>query len=402
MNILDKYVFREISVSFIFCFAIFLVTGVVAGFLPILQKGMESGLEITIILFQVLASALPGTLVTVAPLSIAVGVLLGLGRMASDNEISAIKSSGISVTRLLPPVLVLGVFGFALSLFCTLYMIPKGIGEGKRLMYEALTKRIDAGIEERVFFNSLKNMILYVDQIDSATGLMSRIFIRESSRPDEVTTILAKKGKVATDPSGKFFVMDLRDGVVLKEDSRGDSAGNLSFESYVFKYPLSQINLEKERQSLEEMSISEIRERVRTIAKECENGTEQARAFHRRADTFARILILQRFVYPLSCIALTFISFPIGLINFGRGRLNNVSLGLVAIFAYYALTLAAERAARSYLVIPEIAIPAPPLIFIVFSIYFIHRVRKEQLPSIFSLAGNVLRKLRRPHIGNPV
>ena len=214
MKIIDKYVFREISVSFLFCFAIFLVTGVIAGFLPILQKGMESGLELTIVLFQALANALPGTLVTVAPLSIAVGILLGLGRMASDNEISAIKSSGISITRLLPPVLTLGFFGFCLSLLCTLVLIPKGISEGKRLMYEALTKRIDAGIEERVFFDSLKNMIMYVEQIDSSSGLMSRIFIRESSKPDDVTTILAKKGKVATDPEGKSFIMDLRDGVV--------------------------------------------------------------------------------------------------------------------------------------------------------------------------------------------
>ena len=395
MKIIDKYVFREISVSFLFCFAIFLVTGVIAGFLPILQKGMESGLELTIILFQALANALPGTLVTVAPLSIAVGILLGLGRMASDNEISAIKSSGISITRLLPPVLTLGCLGFCLSLLCTLVLIPKGISEGKRLMYEALTKRIDAGIEERVFFDSLKNMIMYVEQIDSSSGLMSRIFIRESSKPDDVTTILAKKGKVATDPEGKSFIMDLRDGVVLKEDSRGDSTGNLAFESYVFKYPLAQMNLEKEQKSLEELSISEIRERIQTITRETEDGTDQSRAFKRRADIFARILILQRFVYPFSCIALAFISFPIGLVNFGKGRLNNVSLGLVAIFGYYALTLAAERAARSYLIIPEIAVPAPPLLFVVFSVYLIDRVRRERLSTVASIFHKILVKCRR-------
>ena len=181
MKIIDIYVFREVSVSFLFCFAIFLITGLIAGFLPILQKGMESGLELTIVLFQALISALPGTLVTVAPLSISVGILLGLGRMSSDNEISAIKSSGISAVRLLPPVLALGCVGFSLSLLCTLILIPKGISEGKRLMQEALTKRIDVGIEERVFFDSLKNLILYVEHIDASTGLMRRIFIREFS-----------------------------------------------------------------------------------------------------------------------------------------------------------------------------------------------------------------------------
>ncbi|MCX5871800.1 MAG: LptF/LptG family permease, partial [Deltaproteobacteria bacterium] len=136
MKIIDRYVFLEVCVSFLFCFAIFLVTGMIAGFLPILQKGMESGLELTIILFQALVNALPGTLVTVAPLSISVGILLGLGRMASDNEVAAFKSSGVSIVRLLPPVMTLGVIGFALSLICTLVLIPKGISEGKRLMQE--------------------------------------------------------------------------------------------------------------------------------------------------------------------------------------------------------------------------------------------------------------------------
>jgi lipopolysaccharide export LptBFGC system permease protein LptF len=182
---------------------------------------------------------------------------------------------------------------------------------------------------------------------------------------------------------------------VLKEDSRGDSTGNLAFESYVFKYPLAQINLEKEQKSLEELSISEIRERIQTITRETGDGTDQSRAFKRRADIFARILILQRFVYPFSCIALAFISFPIGLVNFGKGRLNNVSLGLVAIFGYYALTLAAERAARSYLIIPEIAVPAPALFFIVFSVYLIDRVRRERLSTVAAIFDKVLAKCRR-------
>ena len=70
-------------------------------------------------------NALPGTLVTVAPLSISVGILLGLGRMASDNEIAAIKSSGVSIVRLLPPVLALGFLGFCLSMLCTLVSYSK-------------------------------------------------------------------------------------------------------------------------------------------------------------------------------------------------------------------------------------------------------------------------------------
>ncbi len=136
---------------FLFCFAVFLAAGLIAGFLPLLQKGMEAGLGLTLILFQVLISALPATLVTVLPLSLMIGILLGLGRMAADNEVAAIKSAGVSVLRLLPPVLFLGLIAFILSLVCTLSLIPKGVSAERRLMQEAVTQRADAGIEERTF-----------------------------------------------------------------------------------------------------------------------------------------------------------------------------------------------------------------------------------------------------------
>ena len=275
--IIARYVFREAVVSVLFCFAIFLITGLIAGFLPLLQKVMEvGGLDLTLILFLVLISALPGTLVTVLPLSMMIGILLGLGRMAADNEVAAIKSAGISILRLLPPVLLLGLIGFALSLVCTLILIPRGISDGRRLMQEAATKRADAGIEERTFFDSLKNLILYVETIDSATGVMSHVFIRESSQPDEVTTILAQKGKVAPDPSGKAFILNLRNGTILKEDRRGDSTGSLAFESYVFRYSLAQSGMETATKSFEEMSVAGIRNRVKAvIAEESTGGPEK-------------------------------------------------------------------------------------------------------------------------------
>jgi lipopolysaccharide export LptBFGC system permease protein LptF len=155
------------------------------------------------------------------------------------------------------------------------------------------------------------------------------------------------------------------------------------------------MSLEKEQKSLEEMSISEILQRVSVITAPKPQDTEQLKIFKLRVDTFARILILQRFVYPFSCIALALISFPIGLVSFGKGKLNNVSLGLIAIFVYYALTLAAERAARSYLVSPEIAVPFPPLLFVAASVYLIDQVRRERAPAFSSIFEKLLIKFGR-------
>ncbi|MGB6067469.1 MAG: LptF/LptG family permease [Desulfomonilaceae bacterium] len=396
--IINRYVFREVAVSVLFCFAVFLAAGLIAGFLPLLQKGMEAGLGLTLILFQVLISALPATLVTVLPLSMMIGILLGLGRMAADNEVAAIKSAGISVLRLLPPVLFLGLLAFILSLVCTLSLIPKGISAERRLMREAATQRADAGIEERTFFDSLKNLILYVEEIDSATGVMSRVFIRESSQPDEVTTILAQKGKVIPDPSGKAFILNLRNGTVLKEDRSGGSTGSLAFESYVYRYPLARAGMANPTKSFEEMSIAGVRDRVRKVMAKESTGNPAEIAYIHRVENFARILIAQRFIHPLACIALALIAFPLGVLNIGRSRLNNVPLGLVMIFIYYAFTLATERMARSGLAPPEFVLPLPPLVFIIVGAYFIRCVQMERIPWLARSLQTLILQVRRNRI----
>jgi lipopolysaccharide export system permease protein len=390
LKLIYVYVFKEIAVSFAFAFAVFLAAGIIAGFLPLLQKAMETGL--TWILFQVLLSALPGTLVTILPLSMMIGILLGLGRLATDNEIAAMKSAGISVMRLVLPVAVLALLGLAMSLACTMVLIPRGISEGRRLMQEAATKRADAGIEERTFFDAIPNLILYVESIDHSTGVLSRVFLRESSKPDEVTTIMAQKGKITSDPEGKALILDLHDGTIIKEDRHGDSTGQLAFKSYVFRFPLNKSGLPGADPSFEELSISEIRQRLATFAAKEATAGPEAKRFYHRAGVFSRILIVQRFIHPMACLALALAAFPLGVLNLGKSRLNNVSLGLVVVFVYYALTLATERAARSALVPPELVLPLPPVVFICAAAYFARCVEQERLPA---LVAGVRRLTRR-------
>ncbi len=381
-RILHRYVLKEVSLAFLFCFAIFFFTGLVAGFLPLLQKGMEAGMDLTIILFQLLINALPGTLVTVLPLSITIGILLGLGRMSSDNEIAAVKSSGISVARLLPPVLLLGVIGTVLSLVCTLILIPQGIAKGRELTREALTTRADAGIEERSFFDAIKDLVVYVESIDSSTGLMRNLFIRDSSSDRAVRIIIAKTGRVAPDPKGRALVLQLWEGTIVEESPAGLSLHSASFESFVFRRYLESLTESTPARSLEESPLSAVLLTIREHREAATHTSGEKQAYHRRAYTMGWIFLAQRFAHPMACLALAVTAFPLGALSLGKGRLNNVAAGLIVIFAYYALSLAVERAARSQLIHPVIALSLPPVCFLAVGAYFMRCVRLEQPPIV--------------------
>jgi lipopolysaccharide export system permease protein len=289
----------------------------------------------------------------------------------------------------------LGLIGFLLSLLCTLVLIPRGIGEGRRLMHQALTTRVDAGLEERTFFDALKNLILYVEKIDPATGVLTNVFIRESSQPDEVKTIIARKGKVVPNPEGKALILHLREGSVVSEDRSGDSTGALMFESQIFRYQIQESAMETSSKSLEELSIGEVRERIRKAQEQREVTTGFDKDFNTRLIRHGRVVIAQRITYPLACLALALTAFPLGMINMGRSRLNNVAVGLVVIFAYYAVTLAAERAARSGLALPELSLCIPAVLFFAAAGYLIRCVHKEQMPAFFNFVQRTIRAVRR-------
>ncbi len=350
------------------------------GFLPLLQKAMETDLGLTLALLQILINTLPTTLVTVVPLSIMIGTLLGLGRMAADNEIAAIKSAGISIVRLLPPVMVVGAIGWSLTLLCTLWLIPRGISESRKLLENAAKTGISAGIEERTFFDSLSNLIVYVDQKDPQTGILHGIFIQQKSPPDETRTIIAQKGKISPDPDGKFLILDLRNGSIVQENRYGDFVRGGTFESNTYRFPLQRPETEKTSKTMEEMSLKEIKGRIaEDVVKEAKADSKEFKDFYRRSVLMGKILFIQRLTHPLACLALALMAFPIGALNMGKSRLNNVSVGLAVIFAYYALTLTAERMARSAIAPPELALPIPPIIFAVVAVYLINRVRLERM-----------------------
>jgi lipopolysaccharide export system permease protein len=393
-SILDRYIFKEIFAAFAASFLIFLMTGLIAGFLPLLQKVMESGSGLAVVLFRMLINALPGILVTVMPLSLTIGTLMGLGRMAADNEIAAIKSSGVSISRLAPPVMIIAFLTFCLSLWCTLDLIPRAITTGHDLASKAASSGAGAAIKERAFFDKLEGLILYVGKMDPESGEMGQVFLRESTNPEEKTTIVAKTGRVTPDPQGADLILELRDGVILREGSHGSLTGSVAFKSYLFRYMAHREQGDNRRKSMEEKSIGQIREMIASMDPDKPGLDPQMRSYYQRVNTLGRVFITQRFTYPLACLALALVAFPLGLLNLGQSRMNNVSAGLVAIFVYYALTLVSERAARSGLGPPELVLPLPGLLYIAFGLYFIRCVRLERTPWIIRGPTNLALRLR--------
>ena len=123
-SITNRYIIKEMFGPFsinIFVFAfLFLMTEMIEIANWIVNYNLSLWAVLTMIFFT-----MPSFLVFIIPMSVMLTILLTFLRLSSDNEIVAIKSCGMSIYGLLVPVLLFSMLGFFLTIFMTLYGVPK-------------------------------------------------------------------------------------------------------------------------------------------------------------------------------------------------------------------------------------------------------------------------------------
>ena len=132
MRILFRYILREVVVSsligtLLFTFVLFLKA--VGPLIELLIRPSGSTSDVV----QLFLLAVVQTLRFTIPIGVLIGVLVGLGRMSGDREITALRAAGVPGRRCVPPVAVLAAFGVLLCATTTLYFNPIALQETRRI-----------------------------------------------------------------------------------------------------------------------------------------------------------------------------------------------------------------------------------------------------------------------------
>ena len=161
MRILGRYIFREILFPSLIALA-------ALTFVAFLAFSREIGWLLELIVRQTATMAeiwtiavaiLPNVLTFTIPMAVLVGILTGFGRMSSDSEAIAFRACGISATRLLTPVLGLGILAFAANLLLTGWVAPKTAARLREQRYEIIAKQVSLEVKPRIFNESLTNFV---------------------------------------------------------------------------------------------------------------------------------------------------------------------------------------------------------------------------------------------------
>ena len=202
----------------------FIFSMVVITFIFLLQFLMQSmdqivGKGLTLfVIFELIVFNLAWIVVLAVPMSVLVAVLMAFGGLSSNNEVTAIKGSGIGLIKMMLPVFIASIFVFYLLELFDNHVLPDANHRAKTLMIDINRKKPTFTIDPGEFSQEIENHAILVRKtVPNSTDLYG-VTIFDFSNPQKFVTITAEKGKVGFSPDLKKIVMLLYDGEVDQYD----------------------------------------------------------------------------------------------------------------------------------------------------------------------------------------
>ncbi len=329
MRILDRYIVREVFRHAFLGFVVF--TFVL--FVPQLVRVMElfvrhtgSGSQIV----KLFLCLLPGVFVFAIPMSILIGVLLGLGRMSADSEIIALTALGIGRRRILLPVGVLAATGAALTFVTTLWLGPLALRTFRTLEADLVSSQINFRVQPRVFDERFPKLVLYVNDVSASGTQWHGVFLAEAGGENGSRVTLAEKAIVIAEAKQGKLELHLQGGSI-HEFNRSDP-DHYAVEAF------GQSDWPIEISGLVPAQPRQFRNPERSVHELMNDNGPGWRE--------ARVELHRRFAFPVACFAFALIAVPLGAQPRRGGRAAGSLIAVLLIAAYYLLFITGAGLAR--------------------------------------------------------
>jgi lipopolysaccharide export system permease protein len=376
-SIVNKYLFREMVLPFLISVVFFTFIFLMAKILLITNMVVNYNISLAKVIL-LLVYFVPYFLVFVVPMSVMMAILLTFLRLSSDNEIVALKTGGVSIFGLLPPVLIFCSIGYIITLFLAVYGMPWGKSSIKKLTVDVATSNFEIGLKERIFIDSFKDVMLYVNEVNLKKGELKDVFVEDKRADDIISTIVAPKGVIVSDKDRLVFRLRMFDGKVNHVSVKNKSVNTISFETYDINLDLKSALTDPKKKWTQkdekEMTLSEIRHYLI-------NAKEKNSKYYD-----ALIELHKKFSIPFACFALGILALPLGAQLKSSRRSYGLVVALAFFLFYYLLLSIGYVFGDTVLYPPVIGMWMPNIVIGCVAVHLLIRTAKDFPVKIFMLS----------------
>lgn len=218
----------------------------------LMGKGLDVWTLIKLIVY-VSASLLPLAL----PLAMLLSSIMTIGNLAENNELTALKSSGLSLMRILRPLITVCLVISAFTFYFSNYVIPVANYKWRALIYDIQETKIAMLLSPGSYSHQIDKYVIKVKE--SKNNSFEGVTIHDMSVPGTIKTIKAEKGTMYKAAVGNVILLKLENGSAFEENDLkstmpvSTTSGEdfpqkrYKFDSAVFKIAISGFDMKRSK-----------------------------------------------------------------------------------------------------------------------------------------------------------
>jgi lipopolysaccharide export system permease protein len=328
MKRIHTYVLGELVLPFFMALGLVSFLLLMEKVLSLVDLVLKNGVPLVTVL-ELIVDVMPATFAITVPMSLLVAVLLALGRLAADLELVALRAGGVSLARLYPPLLALGlVFSVGMVAFNET-LLPNANESYKVLLYEVLRQRSDVALQEKAWVKDFEGLVVYVEARDPKTHELSGLTIlRPAQAGQPLQWIRAKHGRLVSDPGGYHLYLDLFDGNMQSLGGKqGEDLTSVDFKSSRMDLDIEGVlsQMQDTDRQPQEMGMADIWSAVQAMPPGDPRRPHFLTEMHKKA------------AIPFACLFFLLCGLPLGTLTRKGGRMLGFTLAIGLIFLYYLL-----------------------------------------------------------------
>mgnify|MGYP000453760112 FL=1 len=373
--LIDRWIIGQIIPPMIFAISAFTVISLSVGVMfDLIRKIVEYGLPL-IQALKALIYSLPSFLVLSFPMAVLLSTLLSYGKLSANSELLALRSLGITTSRIIAPAIAVSIFMTGLTFYFNDNLVPtsnklaestlrSGIGssfnkeKGKNnIIFSRKGSRINSITNKPTKINTYLTHIFYASRFEN--NIMRDVTVLDFSRQNIKQILTANTAIFNKDIASWVF----RDGSIVSTDSIGQTT-SIKYEQYIYPFVEGPLDLAKVPKDASDMSLKEALE-AEIIYKKIGDLKEIRKI---------QVRIQEKFTLPCACLVFGLIGSILGSkSNLRSSKSQGFGLSVILILIYYVMSFICSSFGIKGLLPPIIAAWFPVVFSLGGGFYFLRR-----------------------------
>jgi lipopolysaccharide export system permease protein len=221
--LLPRYLLRALAGPFLFSLFTLMFLFLLQFVMKFIDQLVGKGLSAWLII-ELVALNLAWMVVLAVPMAVLVATLMAFGDLSSRNEITAMKASGMSIYRMLLPVLAAATLVAVLLVYFNNDVLPEANHRAKTLLIDIRRKKPTLSIVAGSFSEDIPGYSILVRRTFERSNDLEGITLYDHTNPSGSVAITAERGKISFSPDYRKLIMDLQNGEIHQLDLQRKSA----------------------------------------------------------------------------------------------------------------------------------------------------------------------------------